>query len=403
MTFETLTPNGAVITAPDMRGKMSEPFTAFAVRGPGFVELKDGTLLYFFGMKFGSQLDEALGCSALMRSHDGGKTWGEMRLLRYDGAPFDVGGGVPVYDEVHDTLLLFARTRHWKPGYEEDRLLAEGDQLKGHTYERFWITRSTDGGLTWSDYKEVIIEGIPERWTVQNNLIGHGIQLKNQKDQKKNGRLIMPCNRAELKAGEVDYQNGGNEFRAHLILSDDFGETWRVGALEDYLGANESVIVELLDGTLVYNCRNQGGTPENRRIQSISHDGGETLEGSATVDSLYDPICHAGYTTTVIDGKEYIFFTAPSGELGNRSKAFGTPQCWGRREALLLYASVDGGKTYKVIKQVSEKGVFAAYSAILPTKGGKLLCAWESGPEIGLYRDIRYTTYELSELAELCK
>jgi hypothetical protein len=68
----------------------------------------------------------------------------------------------------------------------------------------------------------------------------------------------------------------------------------------------------------------------------------------------------------------------------------------------MLYASSDGGKTYKAIKQVCDKGVFSAYSAICVTKNGRLLCAWESGPEIGLYRDIKYTTFELNELVKLC-
>ena len=96
--------------------------------------------------------------------------------------------------------------------------------------------------------------------------------------------------------------------------------------------------------------------------------------------------------------------TSPTGELGNATDFFrtGTPQHWGVREALMLYASSDGGKTYKAIKQVSEKGIFAAYSAICATKSGKLLCAWESGPEIGLYRDIKYTTFDLDELVKLC-
>jgi hypothetical protein len=68
----------------------------------------------------------------------------------------------------------------------------------------------------------------------------------------------------------------------------------------------------------------------------------------------------------------------------------------------MLYASSDGGKTYKAIKQVCDKGVFAAYSALCVTKGGKLLCAWESGPEIGLYRDIKYATFDIDELVKLC-
>jgi sialidase-1 len=260
------------------------------------------------------------------------------------------------------------------------------------------MNKSTDGGRTWGDYREITVKNTPANWTIQHcPSPGIGVQLEKQKDDRLNGRLIVPCNDASLN-------NGRNEFRAHLIVSDDFGESWRVAALENYLGASESVIVERNDGVLVYNCRNQSGFPSNRRIQSFSYDGGDTLEGSATVDTLFDPLCHAGFAIAEVDGKEYIFLTSPTGELGNATDFFrtGTPQHWGVREALMLYASSDGGQTYKAIKQVCDKGVFAAYSALCVTKSGKLLCAWESGPEIGLYRDIKYTTFDLSELVKLC-
>ena len=116
------------------------------------------------------------------------------------------------------------------------------------------------------------------------------------------------------------------------------------------------------------------------------------------------PLCHAGFALAEVAGKEYIFFTSPTGGLGGPTDFFrtGTPQRWGVREALMLYASSDGGKTYKAIKQVSDKGIFAAYSALCTTKEGKLLCAWESGPEIGLYRDIKYRVFEIEELIKLC-
>lgn len=390
MNFEYITKNGIELTAPDMHGQTSDPFVPFSVRGPNFIELNDGTIVYFFGMKYEAQDDEAPGCGALLRSHDGGKTWGEMRLLRYENAPFGIGGGTPVYDAVNDTLIMLARSRHFKPGFEEDRIVNETDQINGKTYERFWVIKSTDGGLSWGNFTEVIIEGIPSHWTVQTcPTPGIGIQLKHQKDFAKNGRLVIPSNRAELI-------NGKNIFRAHLIVSDDFGETWRIGALEDYIGANESTVVELKDGTLVYNCRNQGGTPANLRIQSYSFDGGDTLVDSGVVDTLYDPVCHAGFDSVVFEGNEYIFFTSPTGEVG-----FGTPRHWGKREALGLYASADGGKTFKMIKQVSPKDDLAAYSAVCATSSGQLLVAWESGPEISLYRDIKYICFEIKELIQL--
>ena len=328
----------------------------------------------------------------MMRSYDGGKTFGETVILKYDGAP--AGGGTAIYDSETDTLVLLSRTRHWKEGYEEDRLLAESDQVKGHTYERFWVTKSFDGGRTWTDYKETFIEGTPEDYTVQHCATpGMGIVLRNQKDAKKNGRFVMPCNHAQLI-------NGKNEFRAHLIYSDDQGDSWKMGAVEDHMGANESVVVELNDGTLVYNCRNQGGVPMNKRIQGFSTDGGETLlDGHGTID-LYCAVCHSGYANVTVDGKEYILYTEPTGEPQKESICFDQPSKWGRREALGLFISDDGGKSYRFARQLSEHEKFAAYSAICPLKNGDVLIAWETGPKIGLYRDIVYGIYSAKELVK---
>jgi len=257
------------------------------------------------------------------------------------------------------------------------------------------MPKSTDNGHTWSDYKEIFIEGTPDDFTVQHcTTPGVGLTLRHQKDEKKNGRLIMPCNHAQLI-------NGENEFRAHLIYSDDNGESWKMGAVETTLGANESVAVEMNDGTIVYNCRNQGGNPGNLRIQGYSTDGGETLlPGSGHVETLFDPICHAGFAKVDVDGKEYILFTAPTGELGEEHPVFGTPQRWGRREALGLYVSADAGKTYKLVRHLSEKDKFAAYSAICPLSNGTVLVAWETGPKVGLYRDIVYTILEAADIVK---
>ncbi len=390
MDYKMLTADGTEVTAVDMRGKTCGPMVAFSVRGPNFIELSNGEVLYFFGMKFGSQADEAVGCSAMMRSYDGGKTFGDTMILGYDGAP--TGGGTPIYDPKTNTLILLSRTRHWKDGFEEDRLLNEMDQLKGHTYERFWIIKSFDGGHTWGEYKEVFVEGTPEDWTVQHCATpGVGLILSHQKDEKKNGRLVMPCNHARL----VD---GKNNFLAHLIYSDDMGESWKVGGIQNYVGANESVAVELDDGTIVYNCRNQSGKPANRRIQAYSTDGAETLlPGSGTID-LFDCICHAGYAKTYLNGKEYILYTIPSGAVQKECMSFAAPTTYGSREALKLFVSDDGGKTYRDMGLLSDHGKFAAYSAICPLSNGTVLIAWETGPKINLYRDIVYNIYNLSDL-----
>ncbi len=395
MRTERITPAGMTVRALDMHGLPVEPFVPFAVRGPQFLELKDGTLLYSVETKLRSQADEEPGPRLLLRSRDGGKTWGEARAFLYEGAPL---GGIRcgislVYDEVHDTVICFARTRHWKPGMEQPRVPAEPDQIQGLIDERFWISRSRDGGLTWSDYREIAL-GIPDGWVIGHcPTPGTGIQLKHQKDPARNGRLIVPANHSGRSL------NGRNELGAHLLVSDDFGETWKLGAVQRYPGGNECLAAELSDGTLILNARSLGSDPPNVRLQSVSLDGGDSFVSDRPVLTLYDPCCHGGFCSASAGGRDLLFFCAPTGPLGEPWVLVNVLARWGRREALMLYGSADRGETYRPIRQLSPKGEFAAYSALCATRGGTLLCAWESGPQDNQYRDVRYLRLDIADLA----
>lgn len=395
MTYTEITPVNTTISAIDMRGNAVAPFVPFSVRGPQFIELKDKTILYFFDAKYNSQADEEPSCKVMLRSHDGGETWGEARVLTYKGIDFSING-LPIYDEIHDTLVYLGRSRHWKPEFEKDRLVTEHDQTLGHVDERFWAAKSTDGGLSWTDYKEVFVEA-PASWSVQHCPSPlSGIQLKKQKDPSKNGRLIAPANQIIRK------EDGKNGFGCHLLVSDDFGDTWHMGAEQNYEGGNECTAVELQDGTLILNSRTHGAIPANIRLQSFSYDGGDTFAENGPVETLFDPCCSAGFTNAVVDGQEYIFFTVPSGELDEPWEFLGPTMRWGKREALMLHMSADGGRTYKPIKQLSPKGEFAGYSALIATSGGKLLCAWEADPGKweDQYRVIKYAVLDLEELVK---
>lgn len=223
---------------------------------------------------------------------------------------------------------------------------------------------------------------------------GVGIQLKNQKDPAKNGRLLLPANHIGSN------ENGRNDFGAHVLISDNFGDTWRIGAVQDYVGGNESMLTELSDGTIILNARSQASIPANHYLQSVSIDGGESFVSNTAVDDLYDPCCHAGFTGAVIDGKDYIFLLAPTGDLGNPWPILNVMGRWGKREAITLYMSADKGRTYKVLRQLSPKGEFAAYSALYTTSTGTMLCAWESGPADNMYRDIKFTRLDIAELVK---
>ena len=146
-----------------------------------------------------------------------------------------------------------------------------------------------------------------------------------------------------------------------------------------------------------------GSIPANLRLQSISYDGGDTFAENGPVETLFDPCCSAGFASAVVNGHEYIFFTAPSGELDPPWEFLGRTTRWGKREALMLHMSADGGRTYRPIKQLSPKGEFAGYSALFATSGGRLLCAWESDPGKweDHYRVIKYTRLDLEELVAM--
>jgi sialidase-1 len=84
----------------------------------------------------------------------------------------------------------------------------------------------------------------------------------------------------------------GTEARhSHVITSDDHGATWQVGGIVDIEGANESVAVELADGRVYLNCRDQAR--RGRRIVAISDDGGTTFGSAHADEALIEPACQA--------------------------------------------------------------------------------------------------------------
>jgi sialidase-1 len=87
----------------------------------------------------------------------------------------------------------------------------------------------------------------------------------------------------------------------HAIYSDDHGQSWKLGAVdatyEDGLEANETAVVELGDGRLYFNSRDQNGKAPGTRGEAYSVDGGTTFEPSGVsgyewlrpVDGILDP------------------------------------------------------------------------------------------------------------------
>jgi len=88
-------------------------------------------------------------------------------------------------------------------------------------------------------------------WTWYATGPGCGIQTRT-------GRLVIPCDHNVAEPNDIR--------RAHVIYSDDCGQTWKIGGIVGD-GVNECQVVELADGSLMLNMRNyaKGEGRQNRR------------------------------------------------------------------------------------------------------------------------------------------
>jgi sialidase-1 len=101
----------------------------------------------------------------------------------------------------------------------------------------------------------------------------------------------------------------------HVIYSDDHGETWQIGGSVPRERTSEATIVELSNGDLMLNCRNQKGDEDNR-VVSISKDGGATFRETWLEKALVEPRgCQASllfHSLNPVTGKGNILFSNPA-------------------------------------------------------------------------------------------
>ena len=124
---------------------------------------------------------------------------------------------------------------------------------------------------------------------------------------------------------------------SHLIVSDDHGETWRIGG-KAQPGTNESVVVETVDGELYFNCRNY--VAPKRRAYARSSDSGDTFTEFGYEEDLIEPICQASmvrYTDANQHDKNRVLFSNPASESRERMTiriSYDECQSWGSGKVL---------------------------------------------------------------------
>lgn len=311
-------------------------------RIPSLCVATTGTLLAFCEGRKHGRGDAGEIDIQLRRSNDGGRTWGEPRVIVC--APgMTSGNPCPVVDRTTGVIWLpFCRN------------LADGDEAlitQGKAPRTVWLTRSEDDGVTWAPPVEITASVKRPEWTWYATGPGHGIQLVD-------GRLLIPCD--HMVGVHLDRRR--DPYHAHVIYSDDHGATWQIGGIVDD-GTNECALAELSDGSVYINCRSYRN--ERRRAVAWSHDRGDHWSAVTHDDALVEPVCQGS------------LIAVPPRAGDAALVLFANPASPEARTSMTVRASGDDCRTWS-------QGLLlhagpSAYSDLAVTHDGTVCCLYERG------------------------
>jgi sialidase-1 len=307
-----------------------------AYRIPAIVRTNGGALLAFAEGRKKSTSDTGDIDLLLRRSTDGGRTWSPQQLVWSDDEN-TCGNPAPVVDRNTGRVLLLST---WNKGTDVERTIMDGTS---EDTRRVFVLHSDDEGLTWSDARDITKSVKEPHWRWYATGPCHGIQMED-------GTLVIPANHSDHTGSEdakpFDY------YRAHLVISEDGGETWRHSAVVGPR-TNESTVAELPGGRLVMNMRSYENI--NRRAVAWTNDKGATWSKTWLDPDLVEPRCQASLLR--LDRAEGPLFLFSNPEAATRTRMTVT---W----------STDNMRTWQG-RYLAEEG-FSAYSDMVDLADGSV-------------------------------
>lgn len=317
-------------------------------RIPGLATTDKGTLIAVYDNRYDKssdlQGDIDVGMS---RSTDGGESWEEMKVIMdmgtFGGRPEDengIGDPAVLFDPATNTIWVAALWLSGKPG--EMAWHSSQPGMEPHETGQFVLVKSEDDGQTWSEPKNITSQVKKPEWRLFFNGPGKGISMKD-------GTLVFPA----------QFRDADGIPHSTIIYSKDAGESWKVGE-----GAKpettEAQVVELLDGSLMLNMRDNRNHPNNElhdgkhgRSVAVTTDLGQTwVEHPTSREALPESTCMASLITQeVADHGQVLFFSNPN-STSNRAH-------------MTIKASLDQGNSWKEAHQLElyEPGGFG-YSCL---------------------------------------
>ncbi|MFF1697118.1 exo-alpha-sialidase [Streptomyces sp. NPDC058257] len=367
-----------------MADETSVPFRAgregyASFRIPAVVLTNSGSLLAFCEGRVGSREDFGNIDVVLKWSGDGGRTWGPLQVVAKNGDNL-AGNPAPVVLGTGRILLVHVRNA---AAATEDAI--RRGKVSAANGRRIWVQHSDDDGLTWSAAREITGQVKKANWRWYATTPGHAIQLTGGGGggSESGGRVVVPANHSLPPTG-TDNGTEGKYNGGHSLLSDDLGQTWRIGYTDDntdgYVNVNETTAAELPDGRLYFNTRNDSPAP-GTRADAHSHDGGQSLVKPFRPQAgLIGPVVECSVLR--LRTPDVLLFSGPADP--------------GFRALMTVRRSRDGGTTWQDAYTVD--GLPAAYSDLVRADEDTVGLLYETG-DFSAYETITFRRIPVAALA----
>ena len=307
-------------------------------RIPGLATTNDGTLIGVYDVRRdkGGDLPGNIDVG-MSRSKDGGRTWEPMKVIIDMGSdPKWHGDGIGdpsvLVDRETGTIWVSATWSHGNRSW-----VGSDPGLEPEETGQWILVKSNDDGLTWSKPINITKQVKKPEWSFLLQGPGKGITMSD-------GTLVFPAqyqdppNKNDKKANRLPHST--------FIYSRDHGSTWATatGAWDD---TTEAQVVELADGELMLNCRNNRAS--KRAIMTTSDMGKTWKKHSTHVKDLIEP---GSCMASLINVGRELESRGIKSEFDYKFLLFSNPNSVGGRNHITIKASKDGGITWPTEHQL---------------------------------------------------
>ena len=182
-------------------------------RIPAIVRTTSNTLLAFAEARRNNSKDTGDIDLVVRRSEDSGASWGEIIVVWNDGEN-TCGNPAPVVIEKSGRVVLLMT---WNNGKDREKAIM---RRESEDTRRVFVCHSDNDGLSWCKPREITSSVKQSDWLWYATGPCHAIELQHKSHR---GRLVVPCVHSTFDGKDTFYN-------AHLIYSDDKGESWTIGA-----------------------------------------------------------------------------------------------------------------------------------------------------------------------------